>query len=68
MWLGDRLYKFATLDEMQQHLAYMERNLDTARRRGRATRRRTKDSDDGAAASRPRGWIARSAPSRRSGS
>lgn len=29
MRLGDRLYKFATLHDMQQHLAYMERNLDT---------------------------------------
>lgn len=30
MWLGDRHYKFASLHEMELHLAYMERNLETA--------------------------------------
>jgi hypothetical protein len=30
MWIGDRHYKFTSLDEMQRHLAYMERNLATA--------------------------------------
>lgn len=29
MWIGDRHYKFSTLEQMQQHLAYMERNLAT---------------------------------------
>jgi hypothetical protein len=29
MWLGDRHYKFDTLEAMREHLAYMERTLDT---------------------------------------
>ena len=27
MWLGDRHYKFDTLEAMRAHLAYMERNI-----------------------------------------
>jgi len=27
MWLGDRHYKFSSLQQMEEHLAYMERNL-----------------------------------------
>jgi hypothetical protein len=27
MWLGDRHYKFSSLQEMRDHLAFMERSL-----------------------------------------
>lgn len=29
MRIGDRWYKFSTLQEMEHHLAYMQRNLST---------------------------------------
>lgn len=29
MRIGDRLYKFSTLKEMEERLAYMQRNIDT---------------------------------------
>jgi hypothetical protein len=29
MRIGDRLYRFATLKEMEAHLAYMQRNVDS---------------------------------------
>jgi hypothetical protein len=29
MRIGDRLYRFSTLKEMEAHLAYMQRNIDS---------------------------------------
>lgn len=34
MRIGDRLYKFSTLQEKREHLSYMERNLDTGQSGG----------------------------------
>lgn len=29
MWIGDKHYKFEDLEAMRNHLAYMERNIET---------------------------------------